>query len=185
VSFFRTQTALSCLLLLYAMIAVKGILKTFLCRGRAFTLIAFASAVLFGLVAYSNVLDFFAVPQSLELNLLRQQARGDFGVARTKNIMLFDREMSLAPFVRYDEFGMPSSAQEFDHKPLQVLLRLEALQLANPAASPDPNIDTSTPTSTEDSGDQIQETPAKEKIVNTKKDDEDSEVDSKADNVHK
>jgi hypothetical protein len=186
VSFFRTQTALSCLLTLYGMIAIKGILKSLLCRGRAFTLIAFASAILFGLVAYSNVLVFFAVPQSLELNLLRQQARGEFGAARAKNIMLFDRDISLAPFVRYDEFGMPSSAQEFDRKPLQVLLRLEALQLANPASSPDPNIDTSTLSGTDDSADQIQETPAKETIVNTKKEAEvDSKTDSKIDDVHK
>jgi hypothetical protein len=171
-----------CLLTLYGMFAIKGYLKTFLCRGRAFTLIAFASAILFGLVAYSNVLDFFAVPQSLELNLLRQQARGEFGPARAKNMMLFDRQFSLAPYICYDEFGMPSSAQEFDHKPLQVLLRLEALQLANPAASPDPGIDTSTPSSTDDSADQVQETPAKATIVNTKKE---PEVDSKADDVHK
>jgi len=182
VSFYRTQTALMCLLTLYGMFAIKGYLKTFLCRGRAFTLIAFASAILFGLVAYSNVLDFFAVPQSLELNLLRQQARGEFGPARAKNMMLFDRQFSLAPYICYDEFGMPSSAQEFDHKPLQVLLRLEALQLANPAASPDPGIDTSTPSSTDDSADQVQETPAKATIVNTKKE---PEVDSKADDVHK
>jgi hypothetical protein len=126
-STYRTQTALMCLLTLYGMLAIKGYLKTFLCRGRAFTLIILASALLFGLVAYSNLLDFLAVPQSLELGLLRQQARGEFGPRLANKPMLFERNSTLAPFVCYDEFGMPSSAQEFDRKPLQVLLKLEAL----------------------------------------------------------
>ncbi|HEY9682429.1 MAG TPA: hypothetical protein V6C86_12685 [Oculatellaceae cyanobacterium] len=132
-SFYRTQIALMCLVTLYAMLAVKGYLKTFLCRGRAFTLIALSSAVLFGLVAYSNVLDYFAVPQSLELASLRQQAKGDFGPDLAQKPNFLTREDTLAPAICYDEFGMPSSAQEFDHKPLQVLLKLEALEQKNPA----------------------------------------------------
>jgi hypothetical protein len=132
-SFYRTQIALSCLMTLYAMFAIKGYLKTFVCRGRAFTLIALSSALLFGLVAYANVLDYFAVPQSLELDLLRQQAKGDFGPDLTQKPNFLTRDDSLAPAVRYDEFGMPSSAQEFDHKPLQVTLKLEALEAKNPA----------------------------------------------------
>ena len=161
-SFYRTQTALMCLLTVYAMFALKGYLKTFLCRGRAFTLIAFASAVLFGLVAYSNVLDFIAVPQSLELNLLRQQARGQFGANVARNIALFERTDSLAPFVCYDEFGMPSSAQEFDRKPLKVLLKLEAFELANPAnkISDAPANDSAESAESTDSDEEIKTAPA-------------------------
>jgi hypothetical protein len=181
-SFYRTQTALMCLLVLYGMFAIKGYLKTFLCRGRAFTFIALVSAILFGLVAYSNVLNFFAVPQSLELNILRQQARGEFGPERVKNPMLFDRQFSFAPFICYDEFGMPSSAQDFDRKPLQVLLKLEALQLANPIANPDPAVDTSPPVSTEDSAEPTEAQASKDTNVNTKKDDQE---DSKVESVHK
>ena len=181
-SFYRTQTALMCLLTLYAMVALKGFLKTFLCRGRAFTLIAFCSAVLFGLVAYSNVLVFFAVPQSLELSLLRQQARGEFGAQRAKDPILFDTQFSLAPYIRYDEFGMPSSAQEFDKKPLKVLLKLEALQLANPASVPDLSIDTTPAVSTEDNTEPVGSEPTKATIVNTEKE---SPAETKTDDIHK
>jgi hypothetical protein len=96
--------------------------------------------------------------------------------------MLFDRQFSFAPFICYDEFGMPSSAQDFDRKPLQVLLKLEALQLANPIANPDPAVDTSPPVSTEDSAEPTEAQASKDTNVNTKKDDQE---DSKVESVHK
>jgi hypothetical protein len=126
-SFYRTQTALACLLTFYAMIAIRGILKLFFCRERSFTAIMLPAALCFGLIAYSNVLDFFAVPQSLELTLLREQIQGKFGEAMVQKPILLRREEPLAPFVCYDEFGMPSSAQAFDRIPLQVLLKMEKL----------------------------------------------------------
>ena len=124
-STYRTQIALSCLLMFYALLALKKLSTAAHLNESVFTTAAFSLAAASALFAYSTVLNFFAIPQELELKLIRQQIRGDYGKAMQKRPLFFTRDESLAPFVRYDEFGMPSSAQIWARKPMQFLLESE------------------------------------------------------------
>jgi hypothetical protein len=131
---YRSEIALLALTTLFLLIAVRGLLPKISCRGRVFTVAAISLAVAFSLTAYCNLLNFFAVPQTLELTLLRQQIGGMFGHNPSTHPFMFTREETLAPFVRYDEFGMPSSAQTFARTPMKVLLKLESLAQKNSEA---------------------------------------------------
>jgi hypothetical protein len=125
---YRSEIALLALTTLFLLVALRGVLPKISCRGRVFTVAASGLAVAFSLTAYCNLLNFFAVPQALELTLLRQQCAGMFGRHQVWHPFMFTREETLAPFVRYDEFGMPSSAQTFARLPMQVLLKLESAE---------------------------------------------------------
>ncbi len=122
---YRSEIALLALTTLLLLVAVRNGVQKLHCRDRVFTCAAFGLAIVLSLTAYFNLLNFFAVPQTLELTLLREQVQGKFGINQSRHPLLFKREDSLAPFVRYDEFGMPSSAQTFARTPMQVLLKLE------------------------------------------------------------
>jgi hypothetical protein len=122
---YRSEIALLALTTLLLLVAVRNGVQKLHCRDRVFTCAAFGLAMVLSLTAYFNLLNFFAVPQTLELTLLREQVQGKFGLNQSRHPFLFKREDSLAPFVRYDEFGMPSSAQTFARTPMQVLVKLE------------------------------------------------------------
>ena len=124
-STYRSQTGLIVLVMLYALMALLGFLKMLRCRSRVLTVALCSVAIFSAFTAYENVVNYFVVPQTLELALLRAQIGQQFGPHAANHPILFERLDTLAPSVRYDEFGMPSSAQFFAKQPMQVLLRLE------------------------------------------------------------
>jgi hypothetical protein len=130
-STYRSQTGLIVLVMLYALMALFGFLKLLRCRSRVLTVVLCSLAVFSAFIAYENVVNYFVIPQTLELALLRAQIDQQFGAHAANHPILFERLDTLAPSVKYDEFGMPSSAQFFAKQPIQVLLRLERADKLN------------------------------------------------------
>lgn len=113
-SSYRTQLALVSVVTLYAGFAWHGYVRAL--PGRAATFIATAALALCAFVsiflAAYNVDTYFALPQFLELRVIRSQlAQADFSRAREIYVIGSSWKDSIAPQVRYDEFGLPSSAQ--------------------------------------------------------------------------
>ncbi len=80
-------------------------------------LILIVLAMLSGYVAHSNVITYFVAPQKLELKLLSRQIRES--ALHTASPFA----STLAPGMRYDEFGLPSSAQPWAYKPMINLIK--------------------------------------------------------------
>jgi hypothetical protein len=124
---YRTQAGLEVLILFYFALAAKGVLRTL--SGKSDGIIYSAGlsglAALSIMVAHVHVLNFFVIPQTLELGLMKQQVYGEFGPAMEKHPLILKREETLAPFVRYDEFGLPSLAQSWVPEPVTFLLLKE------------------------------------------------------------
>jgi hypothetical protein len=127
-SSYRTQSALTSLIVLYAFFALWGYYKI-LARMVSFALftrwigvIAFLS----GLLAAWNVSAYFAIPQYRELTVLRNQlAQFEMMQAHSLVIRCARAEDLLAPSRRYDEFGAPSSSQPWASGPMAYLLLRE------------------------------------------------------------
>jgi hypothetical protein len=69
---------------------------------------------------------YYVVPQSIELALMREQLRGlDPAVVQTLTIRQASWSDAIAPLVRYDEFGFPSTAASFALRPMAALLLRE------------------------------------------------------------
>ncbi len=127
ISTYRTQFALGGLLTFYALVAMRSLIRLARCRDIVFSITIICFAAMSSLIAYANMLNFFALPQSLELSLLRAQMQGKFGENMSKHpLLLQERSDTLAPFVRYDEFGMPSAAQSWARLPMKVLVQRES-----------------------------------------------------------
>lgn len=110
---YRTEAALTSLVGLYAFLALTGFLGRLPPRvgarlaGAALGGFALAGALL----ASSHVEAYFASPQARELAFMRNALHVPMlSRARFVHVVGREREQTLAPGVRYDEFGLPSSA---------------------------------------------------------------------------
>lgn len=110
---YRTQLVLAPLIVVYAFFALWGyawflrrpVIEQFLTAGMGFA--ALSSSFL---AAY-NVTAYFATPQLLELAWIRTHlAQANLAQVRSIYVIGSRPQNTLAPAVRYDEFGMPSSA---------------------------------------------------------------------------
>ena len=113
-SSYRTQLVLTSLVALYAIMAVQGYATMLTGRGcgravaAVLTLLAGAGV----LTAAYSVDTYFAIPQNLEQRLIRSQlSQADWAHAREIYAIGCTWRDSAAPFVRYDEFGLPSCSQ--------------------------------------------------------------------------
>jgi hypothetical protein len=124
---YRTQAGLEVLIFFYCALAARGILKAFGNKrdGVIYGAAVSGLAALSIMVAHFHVLNFFVIPQTLELGLMKQQVYGEFGASMQKRPLMLKREETLAPFVRYDEFGLPSLAQSWVPEPVTFLLLRE------------------------------------------------------------
>lgn len=113
-SAYRTQVALSSLLLVYTFFALYGYTRLLRPRiaNQVFTVVLGVLALAAVLLASYNVEMCFAFPQSLELRLMRSQLASR-NLARVRSIYVIGATWrdSIAPTERYDEFGLPFSAQ--------------------------------------------------------------------------
>lgn len=121
---YRTQSALSSLLILYAAVALFAWLRQFrmLRLAPAIALVAILSSA--G-VARNNVITEFVNPQTKELKLVSRYLKmhlDNLNGAKQIYIVPSHWQESLAPVVRYDEFGMPSSADQWVPKGMVWLL---------------------------------------------------------------
>lgn len=124
-SAYRTQPALSALLLLFLGLALRSLLKK-VAHGYIWKVAVSAAVVIGGVTAFQNTLAFFARPQMRELQAVRQ-----FLAA---NDTVWEGELvirpahwgdSLAPFARYDEFGVPTTCAPWTIEPMIRLIARE------------------------------------------------------------
>jgi hypothetical protein len=122
---YRTQAALTPLLVFYAFLAYFGFSQCMIKNLSSIVRNAIPFGACLASLAYANynVTTYFVTPQVLELNLMRSQLSGEFGEKRQNNPLSFTRDDTLAPCVRYDEFGLPSLAQPWVPEPVTYLLR--------------------------------------------------------------
>jgi hypothetical protein len=131
---YRTQIALTPMILLYSFFALYGCTKVLHNNIADQALISILSlfAVISGLFAAYNVQTYFAIPLSVELRLMRNQIRtGNLAQARSIYVIGSTWRDSIAPAVRYEEFGLPFSAQPWSPGPAVYL----ALRDLDPARS--------------------------------------------------
>ncbi|PWT99635.1 MAG: hypothetical protein C5B53_05145 [Candidatus Melainabacteria bacterium] len=122
---YRTEAGLTALLVFYVFLASAGITQALnkpACATVLGSLTALAAGISLTLANY-NVNAFFVVPQALELTLMKSQLAGDFGPRFKSNPVLLKRDDTLAPFSRYDEFGLPSLCQPWVPDPVIFLFR--------------------------------------------------------------
>jgi hypothetical protein len=122
---YRTLPALTAVVAVYAFFALWGYRRVL---GRFVTvpiltaglgLAALASSFL----AVRNVTTYFSLPQSRELELVRSYlVQQDFSQARSIYVIHSPWWNSLAPAVRYDEFGLPSSYPSFSASSMVYIL---------------------------------------------------------------
>ncbi|CAM6003187.1 unnamed protein product [Sphagnum balticum] len=145
---YRTQTALEPLVLFYLFLAGQGFVRLVQALSKnkfdpalpVGTLVAGLCAINL-MVAHFHLENFFVVPQTLELSLMKSQLEGDFGHAMQKKPITLTREETFAPFVRYDEFGLPSLAQSWVPEPVIFLLSRERVVNNKSLASTKSNIE--------------------------------------------
>ncbi len=121
---FRTECALSSIVVLYAFFALLGFRQTILrsIREPYFNALLVSLTVASMAVAFNNIYTFFVVPNSLEFAILRGQMNTSTHNKLTfKQIALKDPRL-LAPGVS-QEFGCPSSPIPFAQEPFEYILR--------------------------------------------------------------
>lgn len=107
---YRTQVALTSLLVLYFIMALGAWLR--LCRiDRFMPAFMFAAVIVCSWMARHTVETEFTIPQAKELHLVSTYLSREGNLVGAKEIYIVPARWqdSLAPFVRYDEFGTPSS----------------------------------------------------------------------------
>lgn len=108
---YRTQVALTSLILLYVALALLGWLR-YLNISRALTGIVVAAVGAAAFVASDTVKQEFALPQEQELLLVKQAlTHPPAATASHLYLRLASWVDHLAPISRWDEFGLPSSSQ--------------------------------------------------------------------------
>jgi hypothetical protein len=126
-SSYRTQLALTSLVLVYACFALNGYVRLLYRRigDQVQTVVLGVAAFAAMLLATYNVQAYWAFPLSLELRMMKSQlTSGNVRDARTIYVIGSNWMDSVAPTVRYDEFGLPFSAQPWGSEPaVHVLLR--------------------------------------------------------------
>jgi hypothetical protein len=122
---YRTEPALTALLVFYLTLAAAGFIQTLnktVSTKFLTSLLVLAAGISLTLANY-NVNTFFATPQALELALIKTQLDGAFGRRFRDNPVLLTRSDTLAPFSRYDEFGLPSLCQPWVPDPVVFLFK--------------------------------------------------------------
>jgi hypothetical protein len=143
--YYRTQLAISSLVALYACAGAVGIWLTLRhwleprITGkalRAVTRLAVVAAVTVmaasAVLAARNVLTLFVRPQRTELRLLRSQVAALPTGVRRVAFMGTPYNAGATDLVRYDEFGLPSTAHPFAYAPIVLLLLHEEGRLTPP-----------------------------------------------------
>jgi hypothetical protein len=122
---YRTQAALTPLLIFYAFLAYAALSQSMIknLSEAVATLVPITACIASLLFANYNVTTYFVIPQVLELRLMKSQLSGEFGEKRQSNPLSLTRDDTLARCVRYDEFGLPSLAQPWVPEPVTFLLR--------------------------------------------------------------
>jgi len=125
---YRTQLAIAPLAMLYAMIAAQGYARAAGAHGaRVLRVLAPAAALWAGLQAAHNVTRFYAEPQMVEIRVIRNQ------LSRVNLDTIQKVHVAGAPWttalngVRYDEFGLPSTAQAWSAPAMVWVLAYEKL----------------------------------------------------------
>ena len=121
---YRTECALSSIVVLYAFFALLGFRQTLLrsIREPFFNALIASLAVASMAVAFNNIFLYFVVPNSLEFAILRGQINKTKHNSLTfKQVALKDARM-LSPGVS-QEFGCPSSPIPFAQEPMEYILR--------------------------------------------------------------
>ena len=109
-SSYRTQSALSSLVWLYTAIALVGWLRRTRLQ-RSLPIFAVLAVITSAALATRNVMLEFALPQALEYRMVARALRESRLEGATHfYFVLATWSDSLAPVVRYDEFGCPSSS---------------------------------------------------------------------------
>jgi hypothetical protein len=122
---YRTEAGLSALLVFYAFLATVGIAQVLskpLSRSAVSMLAVLAAGTSIVFASY-DVKTFFVLPQTLELGLMNSQLAGNFGERKRITPVLLKRDDTLAPFSRYDEFGLPSLCQPWVPDPVVFLVK--------------------------------------------------------------
>jgi hypothetical protein len=117
---YRTQIALTSMIFFYLIFALRGYTKILPSKIADQLLVYILSlfAVVSGFFAAYNVQTYFAIPLSVERRVMRDQIRtGDLGRARSIYVIGSTWRDSIAPTVRYEEFGLPFSAQPWSPGP--------------------------------------------------------------------
>jgi hypothetical protein len=125
---YRTELGLGALMLFYAALAAKAFSQKFVPpqqQALTLTTVMGLACILNLLSAHDHIRDFFVQPQLLELKMVKSQLMGDYGPERQKHPLLLERTQSLAPFIRYDEFGLPSFSCPWVKEPGIFLLKEE------------------------------------------------------------
>ena len=146
---YRSLGALSALLMLYVWLGAWGIARCVarapvyqrfrttnpwrgvaLGAGALATVVAATTAVI---LAARNVTTLFAKPENVELQMLRN-ALGNSSASPIQRVEFIkpDWTQGAAPFVRYDEFGLPSSYAPWVPDPAVLLVLRENHQESNP-----------------------------------------------------
>ena len=123
---YRTQSALTSLLSFYFFFACLGFSQLLRKQGKTVLTAGLALVTLFSgvMAAYQVTLE-FVLPQSVELAYLRSQLQPK-ALAQARNIYFIAPHWSdsIAPVIRYDEFGLISSFSEWVPVPLiRLILR--------------------------------------------------------------
>jgi hypothetical protein len=125
---YRSQSVLTSVIVVYTFLALWGyrqLLHNFV-TDSVLTVVLNLSVLAGGFLALYNTTIYFAAPQLQELQYLRSQlAQRDISQIHSIYIIGSTWQHSLAPMVRYDEFGLPSSAQPWAPKPMVYLLLQE------------------------------------------------------------
>lgn len=121
---YRTQFGLAALLIIYAILALTGYARFLEADPRIFLLRLAGPLVLIAVVqASSSVNVYFVQPQLAELNYLRARiAETDLRNIDRVHVIRATRQDTLAPYVRRDEFGLPSTSQNWVPVPMAQLV---------------------------------------------------------------
>lgn len=110
---YRTLSSLTSVIVVYAFFSFRGYAQTFASSlSPVYTnAVVGGVAVVCGLSAMYQVQTYFVAPQSQELEIMRSQlVQGNLAQMHGLYVIRSTWQDTLAPLVRYDEFGMPSSA---------------------------------------------------------------------------
>ncbi len=111
---YRTQIVLTSLVVLYAFFALHGFARLLPARAThaVLLIVLLLGAELAALSAKRNVRIYYAEPQALEESVMRAQLLGaDLTSLRTLHVVAAPFKDNIPGFVRYDEFGIPSTSQ--------------------------------------------------------------------------
>ncbi|HEY9679664.1 MAG TPA: hypothetical protein V6C76_16795 [Drouetiella sp.] len=121
---FRTECALSSIIVLYSFFALLGLRQTLFksVREPVFNALLIALAFTCGAAAFNNVYQYFVVPNTLEDGIIRAYINKDSHNRLTYKQVELNAGRLLTPGVA-QEFGCPSSPIHFAKEPLEYIMR--------------------------------------------------------------